>query len=284
MKLIKVREYLRNSALLWPLVRSVYRWVAPVFAHPFLCWTRYIDLVIDWRKYLSAGGKARVLDFYPCLFDKTAKTKFDPQYFFQAAWATTAINKNSPVVHVDVGSDNKFVGILTAITKVKFVDIRPLDVELRNLECISGSITQLPFDDESVESLSSLHVLEHIGLGRYGDPIDPKGAEKSIVELTRVLEVGGYLYISIPVGSQRIQFNSHRTFSPEEIKKLFFHLKPIESAYIDNHGKFHERVDLDNVIFEENKGADFALACLIFQKERSIDLSQLNTNCYKHSD
>jgi predicted SAM-dependent methyltransferase len=267
-----VKDYLRNSPLLWPLVRSVYRWVAPVFTHPFTCWPRYINLLIDWRKYLSAGGKARILDFYPCLFDKTAQTKFDPQYFYQAAWATIAINNNSPTIHVDVGSDIKFVGMLTAITKVKFVDIRPLDVELRNLECISGSIMQLPFEDESLESISSLHVLEHIGLGRYGDPIDPKGAEKSIIELTRVLQVGGFLYISIPVGSQRIQFNSHRTFSPEEIKNLFSHLKFIANAYIDNHGKYHERVDLDNVFFEEKRGADFALACLIFQKEHSVHI------------
>ena len=42
-------------------------------------------------------------------------------------------------------------------------------------------------------------MLEHIGLGRYGDPIDPQGTEKAATELQRVLAPGGDLYLSLPI-------------------------------------------------------------------------------------
>ncbi|MEQ1599423.1 MAG: DUF268 domain-containing protein [Methylotenera sp.] len=271
-KLSLLKNYLRNSPFFWPLSRSIYRWFEPIFTHPLSCWGRYIRFFSDWRKYQSSGGNARFLNFYPCLHDKTSQTKFDPQYFYQAAWAASEIYRSHPLIHVDVASDVKFVGVLSAITKVKFVDIRPLEANLRNLECISGSILELPFKSESVESLSTLHVIEHIGLGRYGDPIDPNGAQKASKELIRVLSVGGHLYLSIPIGSPRVQFNGLRTFSPLEVLELFKDLKLITAAYVDNHGKYYENVDITTVEFDEKRGADFALGCFMFLKEVTTEI------------
>jgi len=268
----KIKKYLRNSPFLWALSRTIYRWIEPIATHPVICWPRYIGFFIDWYKYHAAGGKARFSDLYPCLHDKAAQTQFDPQYFYQAAWATSEIFQQHPETHVDVASDVKFVGMLSAITKVKFVDIRPLIAQLSNLECLNGSILELPFGDESVESLSTLHVIEHIGLGRYGDPIDPMGAEKASKELVRALSVGGYLYISIPVGTPRVQFNGLRTFSPGEVIDLFSDLEMIKTAYVDNHGKFYDSIDLNLVTFDEKLGSDFALGCFMFQKKKSSKL------------
>jgi hypothetical protein len=39
--------------------------------------------------------------------------------------------------------------------------------------------------DGYCDSLSCLHALEHFGLGRYGDPIDPRGHEKGITRWRR---------------------------------------------------------------------------------------------------
>ena len=270
--MIKIKTYLRSSPVLWSFSRTIYRWVEPIVTHPVTCWPRYIAFFLDWYKYRATGGKARFGDLYPCLHDKTAQTIFDPQYFYQAAWATSEIFQQGPATHVDVASDVKFVGMLSAMTKVKFVDIRPLVAQLSNLECLKGSILDLPFEDESVESLSTLHVIEHIGLGRYGDPIDPMGAEKASKELVRVLSVGGHLYISIPVGTPRVQFNGLRTFSPREVIDLFSDLKVLKTAYVDNHGKFYDSVDFNLVTFEEKLGSDFALGCFMFQKEKSSRL------------
>lgn len=171
-----------------------------------------------------------------------------------------------PHIHVDVGSDVKFVGMLSAAVKVEFVDIRPLAVQLENLECRQGTILKLPYPDASVQSISSMHVIEHIGLGRYGDPIDPEGTRKACDELERVLIHGGYLYISAPIGRPRTQFNGQRVFSIDEICSFQPRLRLVEMALVDNHGVFHRNITPESVVYDEENGLDYALGCFVFTK------------------
>src|SRR6185437_11346343 len=69
----------------------------------------------------------------------------------------------------------------------------------------------------SQPSVSSLHAIEHVGLGRYGDPIDPDGSTKALKELSRIAAPGGHLYVGVPIGRERLQFNAHRIFHPRTI-------------------------------------------------------------------
>jgi SAM-dependent methyltransferase len=170
---------------------------------------------------------------YPCLGDDTGETPIEPIYFYQDTWAFEKIIQQHPKSHVDVGSHHKFVALLSKVVPVTMVDIRPLSLPLDSLKFLEGSILDLPFEDESVSSLSSLCVLEHIGLGRYGDPFDPNGTEKAIEELKRVISPGGDLYVSIPIDDQnRIYFNAHRAFDEGYIIKLFDPLIVEEKRYI----------------------------------------------------
>ena len=100
------------------------------------------------------------------------------------------------------------------------MDIRPLEVDIEGLTPIAGSVLDLPFADGSLESVSCLHVAEHIGLGRYGDPLDPLGTRKAAAELQRVLAPGGQLLFSLPVGRPRVDFNAHRVHDPVEVASL----------------------------------------------------------------
>ena len=52
-----------------------------------------------------------------------------------------------------------------------------------------------------------MHVIEHIGLGRYGDEMDPDGDLKAIDELKRVLSRKGDLLFVVPVGKPKIMYN-----------------------------------------------------------------------------
>src|SRR5207253_10606962 len=72
----------------------------------------------------------------------------------------------------------------------------------------SDLLLSLPFADRSVESLSCLHVAEHVGLGRYGDELDPEGTVKAARELQRVVAPAGRLYFALPVGRPRTEFRS----------------------------------------------------------------------------
>jgi SAM-dependent methyltransferase len=116
---------------------------------------------------------------------------------------------------------------------VIFVDIRPFSLPLDTLRFQQGSISNLPFRDASLPSVSSLCVIEHIGLGRYGDPLDAFGSEKAIYELKRVVMAGGDLYLSFPLDDEnRTYFNAHRAFQEEQVLRLLEPFHTLEKRYI----------------------------------------------------
>lgn len=192
-----------------------------------------------WKDYktfssLSSVGEQDLLkNLYPCIYDKTAFTPMEPIYFYQDTWAFERITQQQPSSHIDIGSYHTFVAFLSKIIPLTMVDIRPLDLPLNTLNFKEGSILALPFETDSIESLSSLCVVEHIGLGRYGDPLDPDGTEKAIAELKRVLKPSGNLYISLPLDDEnKVYFNAHRAFSENYLVDLFYPLEIIDKKYI----------------------------------------------------
>lgn len=195
-----------------------------------------------WQKYSRADKSRRVgvLDTQPCLGDWTTHTPFDAHYFYQGAWLARKLAHPKPDQHVDIGSSVLTMSVLSATVNTTFVDYRPLKVSLPGLTSIAGNILDLPFDDDSVLSLSCLHVIEHIGLGRYGDPIDPEGSIKAADELQRILGSGGKLFLSLPVGRERICFNAHRVHAPETVIKMFSKLKLIDFSYVNDSGELLE--------------------------------------------
>jgi len=170
---------------------------------------------------------------YPCLNDWTVYTPVEPTYFHQDTWAAGKIFQNKPEHHYDVGSSVMTMGILSQFVPTTIVDIRPIDLSIPSLHFQKGSILSLPFEDESIESLSSLCVIEHIGLGRYGDEIDSFGSEKAADELTRVVKAGGNLFVSVPVDEEcRVYFNAHRAFTRDYVLELFKCFELVEEKYI----------------------------------------------------
>jgi SAM-dependent methyltransferase len=166
-------------------------------------------------------------DLYPCLTDNTPFTGFDRHYVFHVAWACRVVREINPAVHVDFSSSLYFSTTLSAFVPVKFYDYRPADLNLSGLESLRGDLTNIDFPDNSIESVSCLHTIEHVGLGRYGDPIDYDGDIRAINELKRVVKPGGSLLFVTPVGRARIQYNAHRIYAYDQVIELFsgFELK-----------------------------------------------------------
>ena len=196
-----MRDFLKKKFGKYSFIRSSYHIILAlkgnfgfnILKFPF----RLADFIKDYRNYISQIQNDNYIfeismrELYPCLLDKTKITPIDSTYFYQDTWASGKIFQNNPHAHVDVGSSVHTIGIISKFVPTTMVDIRPLSVTLENLTFMKGSITDLPFEDNSIESLSSLCVIEHIGLGRYGDEIDPFGSEKAISELKRCISWGG---------------------------------------------------------------------------------------------
>lgn len=181
----------------------------------------------------TAEKKPQPRYLFPCIYDKTATTVIEPTYFYQDIWAFEHVVANQPEFHVDVGSHHKYVALLSRVLPVTMVDIRPLSLPLEGLNFRKGSILEMPYEDGSVPSVSSLCVVEHIGLGRYGDPLDPEGTEKALLELKRIVAPGGNLYLSIPLDTEnRTYFNAHRAFSESYLLDQFLPFEVMDKKYI----------------------------------------------------
>ena len=210
---------------------------------------RYSEYFSDLRRYrsISKGENISFKDAYPVIHDKFSEHPFDSHYFFQDWWAFNKIAQSRPAMHVDIASKLDYVSLLSNVLEVCFVDIRPLNVGLPNLRCVRADLTALPIATDSVKSLSCLHVVEHIGLGRYGDRLDPAGTRKACSELARVLAPGGSLYLGVPVGRERVCFNAHRVHAPGTIVSYMGGLRLLEFSGIGDDGKFQTNIPLDSM-------------------------------------
>lgn len=175
---------------------------------------------------------------------------YDRHYVLHTAWAARQVAALNPEEHVDVSSSLYFVAQMSAFMPVRFHDFRPPDLGLPGLSCGRADLMALPFEDGSLPSLSCMHVIEHVGLGRYGDALDPEGDRKAAAELSRVLAPGGVLLMVVPVGRPRVVFNAHRVYACGQVCELFGGLDLDGFALIPDDEKAGGLLP----------GADFALA------------------------
>lgn len=183
----------------------------------------------------TRGFTMRWDDRWMCLGDDTAETTFDHHYVFHTAWAARKLQELKPAVHHDISSSLYFVALASAFVPVRFYDYRPAPLGLSNLSCDSADVLGLPFADDSLPTLSCMHVIEHIGLGRYGDAMDADGDLKALLELQRVVAIGGSLLLVVPLGKPRIQFNAHRIYSSEQILQALPRMRLADFALIGDH-------------------------------------------------
>jgi SAM-dependent methyltransferase len=226
------------------------RWVMPFLNPKQVASLAYLPrFLAELRRYrrMTGADSVRLGETYPCLTDRIQETPFDPHYFFQGAWLARRLAQYKPAQHVDIGSSVMMLSVLSAHVPTVFVDYRPLRTNLPGIQSVGGDLLRLPFADATLMSVSSLHVIEHIGLGRYGDALNPQGSRLAAGELARVLRPGGRLFLSVPVGRQRVCFNAHRVFAPTTIVSLFASLELRTFALVNDSGRFSEGVAFDGV-------------------------------------
>ncbi|HYT69284.1 MAG TPA: DUF268 domain-containing protein [Vicinamibacterales bacterium] len=229
-------------------------------------WQHLPRFVRDARAYRAAPRTDASFPFawdnaQPMLSDYTAQAgSAGGHYFHQDLWAARRIHAVRPRAHIDIGSRvDGFVAHVLTFMPVTVVDIRPLQSDVRGLTFVQGDVCRLAsFQTDSIESLSSLHAIEHIGLGRYGDPIAPDGWRDALRECARVLAPGGRFYFGTPVGRERLNFNSGRVFFPQTIIAALDSLRLTAFGAVDDSGALVD--DADPVTF-----ASAEYACGLFE-------------------
>ncbi len=200
----------------------------------------------------------------PRIGDNTAGTEFDRHYIYHPAWAARILAETRPAEHVDISSSLHFCSMVSAFIPIRFFDYRPAELNLDNLTSEHADLLALPFADMSIRSLSCMHVVEHIGLGRYGDPLDPDGDLKAIAELKRVLAPKGDLLFAIPVGRPRIMFNAHRIYSYSQIRSYFADLDLVDFSLVPDNPE--EGGLMRNATEKQSDTQTYACGCFWFTK------------------
>lgn len=202
----------------------------------------------------------------PITDEATKETGFDTHYVYHTGWASGVLARLKPARHVDIGSSLYFVANAAAICPITHYDYRPPKLAMPGVSVGAADLLNLAFSDNSIPSLSCMHVVEHVGLGRYGDTLDPEGDRRACAELARVLAPGGQLLFATPVGRQAIQFNAHRIYSYEGVLALFPDLKLKEFALIT------DKRDADGAVFVPNADPErvarqrYGCGCFVFEK------------------
>lgn len=205
---------------MYTFLRSVKRAIGRVrsfFLAPFIIKSLVSFLARDSKKRFPLPLSALM----PVLFEDIPYTRFDTHYVYHTAWAARKVKEIGGESHVDISSSLYFSSIVSAFVPVSFYDYRPAHLNLSNLTSKKGDLQKLPFESNSLHSVSCMHTVEHIGLGRYGDPIDPDGDLIAAKELSRVVREGGSLLFVVPIGKPRIQFNAHRVYSYRMVLEMF---------------------------------------------------------------
>ncbi len=227
-------------------------------------------VLFDYLKFRRMNNESiRVSFTLPCLHDRgTSSGVAYGHYFHQDLYVARKIFNRNPTTHVDIGSRlDGFVAHVATFREIEILDIRDsfnnipgirfnkLDLTNSRSKCI-----------EYTDSLSCLHALEHFGLGRYGDPVDPNGHRKGLANMINMLLPEGIFYLSVPMGEDRIEFNGHRIFSIPTVMSMCDDLRLIEFAWVGDDGHLYESNDMDIVKTENYFGQRYGLGIYTFQK------------------
>lgn len=189
-------------------------------------------------------------------------------YFLQDLWAAKLVIRSGIKSHFDIGSrlDYFIAHLLAANIEVTMIDVREFPGEVENLHTIVDDATDLQqLQDDSIESMSALCSLEHFGLGRYGDPVDPEACFKCFANIQEKLKVGGRLYISLPIGKERVEFNAHRVFYASTVIECFSALRLLEFSCACE-GKIEYNVDIHKYDEDKHNG-EYRYGLFSFIKE-----------------
>jgi hypothetical protein len=228
----------------------------------------YPNYRAQYRQFQELGGT--VTHRHPILTDYDAEAgTAKGHYFHQDLLVASFVHDRNPARHIDIGSRiDGFVAHVASFRSIEVMDIRTLaGIGHPNISFIKADLMEGDgIQSAMTDSVSCLHAIEHFGLGRYGDPLDPNGHLRGFNNILRMLKPGGTLYISFPIGrANEVHFNAHRVFTPRDIlgwaaDRNCLRLERFD--FVDDQGALHRRVDVTTA------DLDVAYGCGIYTFER----------------
>lgn len=224
---------------------------------------RHLEFRRQARRYANESGPLRMRPYFGDRFATSGSAS--GHYFHQDLLVARRVFENRPRRHVDIGSRvDGFVAHVASFREVEVFDVRPQGSPVRNIVFRQADLSEAswPFIDYC-DSISSLHAIEHIGLGRYGDPVQYRGHVNALDNIWRALQPRGKFYFSVPMGPRRVEYDGQRVFPLQDLLALLDRYVVDAFSYVADDGSLHEDVRLDPTSIEANLGCEYG--CAIFE-------------------
>ena len=177
------------------------------------------------KKYLTKIQDDKFTEF------QFSPLKLDFVYAFQDTLAfdlfSKIVKENNIKDFIDIGSKLSSMLFFARLAKCFYLEVKNppwshMTEPFLNIKLILGEGQKIDVPDGRFKLVTSLHALEHFGLGRYGDTIDYAGDIKGIKEFSRVLSSGGHLILSVPYSfnNPRIWFHGERVYSKPVLTEM----------------------------------------------------------------
>ncbi|MBN1824053.1 MAG: class I SAM-dependent methyltransferase [Endomicrobiales bacterium] len=108
------------------------------------------------------------------------------------------------------------------------VDFNKYELTHPNFTFVQSDICHMDFEDNFFDRVINISVIEHVGLGFYGDPKDSADYQ-AMIEFRRVLKPGGKLLLTTHYG-KKFENQSYRVYDSESLNFILkgFRLEKIE--------------------------------------------------------
>jgi hypothetical protein len=124
-----------------------------------------------------------------------------------------------------IGSQNPWLEAMLlskGATHITTFDYMQITSEHPQIETITPvGLAKKFFDGVRYDVVITYSSIEHSGLGRYGDMLNPWGDLIAMARSWCLVRPGGFGVVGVPTGPDRIGFNSHKIYGPLAYAQLF---------------------------------------------------------------
>lgn len=203
--------------------------------------------------YIGTSGSRTFLNYTTQAVDdfiEIVKNKGTLHYKETDEWLYEALEKY-PVTNQSVlviGSEEpcyEATAIHYGADNVTMVEYQKVTSEHSKIKTMT--VSEFEKDENLYDASISISSVEHSGLGRYGDELDPDGDIKAMKFQLDKTKVGGLCFLAVPMGMDEILWNAHRVYGRVRFPMLIEGWEVVESfGFIDSDFDVSEALKRNN--------------------------------------
>lgn len=172
---------------------------------------------------------------------------------------------------LDFGSGSTYLGLIAARRgfSVSAIDLQPNSWYYThpNLEFLQTSVFDLELKSENLDLIINCSSVEHVGMGRYGDPLADKGDLQAMEDMCSLLRHDGIMLLTVPIGQDAVFAGSHRVYGSERLPRLLSgYIVDKEEYWVKDENNRWVEVSREMAVQRPSHATSYGLGCFLLSK------------------